>query len=145
VSSSRCVAVIHVLDASLRKYAPTDSDTSQSLRDARYIPTQHYATSPEPIDADLPETENENAEAQTNGPSGAQHERWRAPSPGEAADPLDELISGVKEGTVLETDQDLVEEADLIERGWGGGDKLAQMFGEKEDVSLAFLWIPVAD
>lgn len=134
-----------------RKYAPTDSDTSQSQHNPRYIPTQNYATSPEPIDADndperlLPgdggESRANHPEIQAH-PDGARHERWRLPASGEAADPLDELINGFREGTVMETDQDLVEEADLLDHhSRGSVDKISQMFGNKEDdvvVSVAF-------
>ncbi|GHJ86075.1 hypothetical protein NliqN6_2477 [Naganishia liquefaciens] len=121
-----------------KKYAPTDSDTSQSQRNSRYMPAQRYATSPEPMDED----ERRAATGMHGGdgtgnrdelPSGAEHERWKLPAVGEAADPLDELITGFKEGTLIETDQDLAEEAALIDHHKRSMDKLSQMFENSQD------------
>lgn len=133
-----------------RKYAPTDSETSQSQNNSRYIPTQRYTASPELIDeddrraaTDVPGgnvTENPD-----ESPLGARRERWRLPAQGEAADPLDELITGFKEGTLIETDQDLNEEAALLDHRKGSIDKLAQMFGNNDDgADVSFFGTPLA-
>lgn len=129
-----------------RKYAPTDSDTSQSQRNLRYIPTQRYTASPEPIDEDERRAATDarggvSTETPDESPPGTRHERWRLPALGEAADPLDELITGFKEGTLIETDQDLHEEAALLDHRKGSIDKLAQMFGNNDDsAGVSSLW-----
>jgi hypothetical protein len=62
--------------------------------------------------------------------SSSKTERWRLPTSGEAADPLDEMISGMVKGTLVQTEQELVEEAGLRDESeYGGLSKMSQLGG----------------
>lgn len=150
--------------AATRKYAPTDSDTSQSQRNGRYIDTQAYATSPEPMAVDddgsfqtlrkrtregaLGDNEHgsddDEEPTRAAGPvSSAKVERWRPPTSGEAVDPLDEMISGMVKGTLVQTEQELAEEARLLDESTVDGfAKISRMgvrsgvLNQKASVSL---------
>lgn len=55
--------------------------------------------------------------------SSARLERWNAPTGGETADPLDEMISGMVKGTLIQTEEELAEEASLLDESQVNGFK----------------------
>lgn len=66
--------------------------------------------------------------------SGSKLERWQPPASGEKADPLDEMISGLQKGILIETEQDLAEEADLLDEAkFDGLAKIFRLGGCNED------------
>jgi hypothetical protein len=60
---------------------------------------------------------------------GTKLERWRPPAPGEAPDPIDEIMSGWKGGSTREPDQDSDDEDESSKRT---GNQLRRMSEESE-------------
>jgi hypothetical protein len=68
----------------------------------------------------------------TAGPAlSASLERWNAPTAGETADPLDEMISGMVKGTLIQPEEELAEEASLLDE--------SQVNGLKKNLKLGGL------
>jgi hypothetical protein len=105
-----------------RKENSTGSDGPGLRRDSSSITSRDYATSPEPMDDD-----DEPATDETKTAPGTKLERWRPPGPGEAPDPIDEIMSGWKGGRTREPDQDSDDEDESSKRN---GNQLRRMSEE---------------